>query len=130
MIRPYEVVYIFDSALEDEAITQKLTTMATCHAGEVDLAHFALKNSNLGGLLISLERNQTFVGRTLDVLIEGRGDGISLGRSYRDAPEVDGLVIVEGAVPVGELVPVRITGALEYDLSGVVEPVGEPLSRS
>ena len=46
---------------------------------------------------ISLERNQTFVGRTLDVLIEGQGDGISLGRSYRDAPEIDGLVIVEGA---------------------------------
>ncbi|MCJ7706168.1 MAG: 30S ribosomal protein S12 methylthiotransferase RimO [Anaerolineales bacterium] len=79
---------------------------------------------------ISLERNQTFVGRTLDVLIEGQGDGISLGRSYRDAPEVDGLVIVEGSAPVGELVPVRITGALEYDLSGVVEPVGQPLSRS
>jgi ribosomal protein S12 methylthiotransferase len=79
---------------------------------------------------ISLERNQTFVGRTLDVLIEGQGDGISLGRSYRDAPEIDGLVIVEGSAPVGELVPVRITGALEYDLSGVVEPVGQPLARS
>jgi ribosomal protein S12 methylthiotransferase len=68
---------------------------------------------------ISLERNQAFVGRTLDVLIEGQGDGISLGRSYRDAPEIDGLVIVEGSVPVGELLPVRITGALEYDLTGV-----------
>ena len=69
---------------------------------------------------ISLERNQMFVGKTLDVLIEGQGDGISMGRSYRDAPEIDGLVIVEGNAPTGELLPVRITGAMEYDLSGVV----------
>lgn len=68
---------------------------------------------------ISLEKNQSFVGKTLDVLFEGQGDGLSLGRSYRDAPEIDGLVIVEGSVPVGELVPVRITGAMSYDLSGM-----------
>ncbi len=69
---------------------------------------------------ISLERNQTFVGKTLDVLFEGQGDGLSLGRSYRDAPEIDGLVIVEGDAPVGDLVPVRIIGAMTYDLSGVI----------
>jgi len=76
---------------------------------------------------ISLERNQSFVGRTLPVLVEGQGDGLSLGRSYRDAPEIDGLVIVEGEIPIGELVPVRITGALPYDLSGVVERVPLPI---
>jgi ribosomal protein S12 methylthiotransferase len=70
---------------------------------------------------ISLERNQTFVGQTLDVLIEGQGDGISIGRSYRDAPEIDGLVIVEGDLPVGEMLPVRINGAMVYDLTGVVD---------
>jgi ribosomal protein S12 methylthiotransferase len=69
---------------------------------------------------ISLERNQRYVGKTLDVLFEGQGDGLSLGRSYRDAPEIDGLVIVEGRAPVGELVPVRINGAMTYDLSGVI----------
>jgi ribosomal protein S12 methylthiotransferase len=69
---------------------------------------------------ISLERNQTYVGKTLDVLFEGQGDGLSLGRSYRDAPEIDGLVIVEGNAPVGDLVPVRITGAMTYDLNGVL----------
>jgi ribosomal protein S12 methylthiotransferase len=68
---------------------------------------------------ISLERNQAFVGRTLDVLVEGADDGVSIGRSYRDAPEIDGLVIVEGDHPIGELVPVSITGALAYDLTGV-----------
>ena len=76
---------------------------------------------------ISLERNQTFVGQTLPVLVEGHGDNLTLGRSYRDAPEIDGLVIVEGEIPVGELVPVRITGALPYDLSGVVERVSTPV---
>jgi ribosomal protein S12 methylthiotransferase len=74
---------------------------------------------------ISLARNQAFVGRTLDVLMEGQGDGLSIGRSFRDAPEIDGLVFIEGDAPLGEIVPVRITGALEYDLSGAVD-VGEP----
>jgi ribosomal protein S12 methylthiotransferase len=69
---------------------------------------------------ISLERNQAFIGKTLDVLFEGQGDGISLGRSYRDAPEIDGLVIVEEPVSQGALLPVRITGAMAYDLSGVL----------
>jgi ribosomal protein S12 methylthiotransferase len=70
---------------------------------------------------ISLEINQALVGRTLQVLVEGSGDGLSLGRSYRDAPEIDGLVVVEGEWPVGEMLPVRITGAMTYDLSGVVD---------
>jgi ribosomal protein S12 methylthiotransferase len=69
---------------------------------------------------ISLARNQGFMGKTLDVLFEGQGDGLSMGRSYRDAPEIDGLVIVEGSAPLGELLPVRITGVLAYDLSGVI----------
>ncbi len=70
---------------------------------------------------ISLETNQSLVGETLDVLIEGHGDGLSMGRSYRDAPEIDGLVIVEGDIPDGELAPVRISGAMTYDLTGVIE---------
>jgi ribosomal protein S12 methylthiotransferase len=70
---------------------------------------------------ISLEKNQALVGRTLPVLIEGNGDGLSVGRSYRDAPEIDGLVIVEGEAPPGEMVPVRVSGAMTYDLTGTVE---------
>lgn len=69
---------------------------------------------------ISLEKNQQFIGQTLDVLIEGGGDGLSMGRTYRDAPEIDGLTILEGEHPLGEIIPVRITGALAYDLSGEV----------
>jgi ribosomal protein S12 methylthiotransferase len=70
---------------------------------------------------ISLDRNQAFVGQTLDVLIEGQGDGISIGRSYRDAPEIDGLVIIEDHLPNGQMVPVRINGAMVYDLTGKVD---------
>jgi ribosomal protein S12 methylthiotransferase len=69
---------------------------------------------------ISLEKNIALVGKTLQVLIEGHGDGISLGRSTRDAPEIDGMVIVEEETPVGEMIPVRITGALPYDLTGIL----------
>jgi ribosomal protein S12 methylthiotransferase len=69
---------------------------------------------------ISLQVNQSYVGKTLDVLIEGFDNGISVGRSYRDAPEVDGLVLIEGKAKVGEIVPVRISGAMAYDLTGVL----------
>jgi ribosomal protein S12 methylthiotransferase len=69
---------------------------------------------------ISLQKNQTVIGRTLQVLVEGQGDGLSLGRSYRDAPEIDGMVLVEGKAPIGAMVPVRVTGAMAYDLSGTV----------
>lgn len=68
---------------------------------------------------ISLARNREQVGRTLEVLVEGAADGISVGRSYRDAPEIDGLVIFEGEASTAEFVSVRVTGAAEYDLTGV-----------
>lgn len=75
---------------------------------------------------ISLQINQGYVGKALDVLVEGFDNGLSIGRSYRDAPEIDGLVLVEGRLPVGEIVPVRITGGMTYDLTGV--PAGKQAS--
>jgi ribosomal protein S12 methylthiotransferase len=69
---------------------------------------------------ISLQVNQSYVGKTLDVLVEGFDNGISIGRSYRDAPEIDGMVLIEGQARVGNIVPVRITGAMAYDLTGVL----------
>ena len=71
---------------------------------------------------ISLERNKTFVNSCLDVLIEGVGQGISIGRSYRDAPEIDGLVIVRNEIPIGRIIPVYINDATPYDLTGVTKP--------
>lgn len=73
---------------------------------------------------ISLAKNQAQVGKVLPVLIEGHGDNVSVGRTYRDAPEIDGMVFIPGELPLGELVPVRIDGAMVYDLTG--QPEGNP----
>jgi ribosomal protein S12 methylthiotransferase len=72
---------------------------------------------------VSLARNQRWYGRTLRVLVEGQGtsdDGAPLvvGRSFRDAPEVDGQVFAWGVAQPGSFVNVRVTQALEYDLWG------------
>jgi len=81
-----------------------------------------VKNERMARLMelqesISLAKNQALVGKTLDVLIEGKDKDISVGRSYRDAPEIDGLTIIEGQAPVGEIVKTRITGAMVHDLT-------------
>ncbi len=77
---------------------------------------------------ISLKRNQLQVGRALTVLVEGSGEletedeqdsePISVGRSYRDAPEIDGLVLIQAELEPGQIVMVRIAEASEYDLMG------------
>ena len=59
---------------------------------------------------ISLERNQQVVGQRLEVIVEGADNGVSITRSFRDAPEIDGYVIVEKELPVGEMRSVLITG--------------------
>lgn len=74
---------------------------------------------------ISLERNQQMVGKRLEVLVDGQGDGLSIARSYRDAPEIDGYVVVEKELPVGQMVPVIVTGAMEYDL--IAMPADQPI---
>jgi ribosomal protein S12 methylthiotransferase len=71
---------------------------------------------------ISMQINQSYVGRTLDVLVEGKDKGIAIGRSYRDAPEIDGMVFIEGDAKIGSIVPVRISGAMAYDLTGTLAP--------
>lgn len=71
---------------------------------------------------ISANKLSGLIGKTLQVLVDEAGDNLSIGRSYRDAPEIDGQVIIEGQeLPVGEFVKVMITHADEHDLWG--EPV-------
>jgi ribosomal protein S12 methylthiotransferase len=70
---------------------------------------------------ISLQKNQTWVGKTISILVEGYNEGISIGRSYRDAPEIDGMVFVEGQLPIGEIVTVKISDALVHDL--IAQPI-------
>ncbi len=75
------------------------------------------------GQRLSLEANRAQVGRELDVLVESRqpttsrgGGPVSVGRTLRDAPEVDGLALIKGSYPAGTMVPARVDGALHYDL--------------
>ena len=74
---------------------------------------------------ISLRKNRALVGRILQVLIEAVGEAedeagnvepVSVGRARRHAPEVDGLVFVPGALPVGQLIDLAIAEAGPYDL--------------
>lgn len=72
---------------------------------------------------IAAARSRAFVGRELHMLIEGAGeddDGnpVAAGRTYREAPEVDGLVIARGEAVAGERVRVRIEQSAGYDLFG------------
>lgn len=73
---------------------------------------------------ISFRRNQTQVGRIVDVLIEqgNPSTGELIGRSARFAPDVDGLVYVNGQAPLGQIVSVVIEAADTYDLFGSVVP--------
>lgn len=71
---------------------------------------------------ISLKKNQAEVGKVVDVLIEQQHPetGELVGRSARFAPEVDGLVYVQGDARLGSIVPVAIQDADIYDLYGEV----------
>lgn len=69
---------------------------------------------------ISFSRNQAWIGKRLDVLVEGNDQGISVGRSFRDAPEIDGLVFIQGNLPAGEISPVLVNGAMPYDLTAQI----------
>jgi ribosomal protein S12 methylthiotransferase len=77
---------------------------------------------------ISAQKNAACIGKTVDVLIEQENPatGEFIGRSGRFAPEVDGLVYVEGEASLGAIVPVTIAGANTYDLFGRVA-VGKAL---
>ena len=74
---------------------------------------------------IAFDRAQDMVGRTLQVLIEGKlaDENAYIGRSYMDAPNVDGYVFVNTMEELlsGDFVKVKITGALEYDLIGEIK---------
>lgn len=73
---------------------------------------------------ISYEQDETLVGTEMKVLIEGYlyEDDIYVGRTYRDAPKVDGCIFVhaEEEIISGDFVNVRVTAAREYDLIGDV----------
>jgi ribosomal protein S12 methylthiotransferase len=81
---------------------------------------------------ISLEKNQALIGRELKVLVDeqeivraprGSSGGLFVARTYRDAPEVDGLVFCQGKARARDMPLVRITEALPHDLIAEVVTV-------
>ena len=67
---------------------------------------------------LSWRLNQAEIGKVVDVLVEQEhpGGNRCIGRSARFAPEVDGLVYIEGHAPLNQIVSVAITAADTYDL--------------
>lgn len=79
---------------------------------------------------ISLDKNETFVGMIMQVIIEGYSsdDDVYVGRTYRDAPGVDGLVFVncDYELMSGQIVDVRINEVGPYDMiGGIVDESAE-----
>ena len=74
---------------------------------------------------ISLEKGESRIGQVLTVMIEGKvsGESAYIGRTYGDAPKVDGYIFVQTGelLMTGDFARVRVTGALEYDLIGELE---------
>jgi len=79
---------------------------------------------------ISAQRQEEYLGRTVEVLVEGvcpETELLLIGRTRFQAPEVDGCVYInEGIASAGEIVQVRISETQVYDLVGGVV-VGEAL---
>ena len=74
---------------------------------------------------IAFEAAENMVGKEVLVMIEGKvaDENVYGGRTYKDAPNIDGLIFVETGVELvsGDFAKVRVTGALEYDLIGGIE---------
>lgn len=84
---------------------------------------------------IARRRNEAQVGRSLEVLVEGRspqGRGWYVGRCYRQSPGIDGVIFfraAEGAsYKPGDMIPVEITGVCGYDLTGKAAGAADPFS--
>ena len=71
---------------------------------------------------VSLDKSADMVGRVIPVMVEGKitDDDAYVGRSYKDAPNVDGYVFINTNAQLmsGQIVNVSITGSMEYDLIG------------
>ncbi len=105
------------------AYSQEEGTAAAHMSEQVDESIRASRRDRLMEIQqqISLERGREFIGKTLEVFVEGeiREEGTAVGRSYRDAPDVDGYVFFESTgTESGRFIQVLITSASEYDLLG------------
>jgi len=68
--------------------------------------------------VVALEKNRSWVGRELEILVDEVKDGWAAGRSFRDAPEIDGWVYAKGTAQPGTFVKVTVDEAQTHDLYG------------
>ena len=113
------------------AYSEEEDTMAAKFTDQVDM-QLRVDRSEIimnDQLAITLQKNEERFGKVLTVLIEGYDDYIKcyFGRTYADAPDIDGKVFFMTPHPltIGDFVKVRITVALEYDLLGELFEDGE-----
>lgn len=78
---------------------------------------------------ISLEINKSWIGKPLPILVEQSRSGWIAGRSFRDAPEIDGWVYAKGEAEPGSIIEVIIDEGKEYDLVGHVKGVAAPAKQ-
>ncbi|MEZ0228420.1 MAG: 30S ribosomal protein S12 methylthiotransferase RimO [Planctomycetota bacterium] len=104
----------------------------TTPAGEKfeDDIHADLKQARVDELMkaqqpIAFAHNKRLVGKSLEVVVEGTNDeGVPVGRSIYDAPEIDPVVYLEGDVTVGEFVTAKVLKGIGYDLIAEVADAG------
>lgn len=84
-----------------------------------DFRHDALMSIQQG---ISKAKHEAFIGKTVEVLVEGYSEETELllqGRTSQQAPDIDGVVLInDGEAKIGDIVKVEITESMEYDLIG------------
>ncbi len=78
---------------------------------------------------ISLAKNKAWEGKEISMLVDEVKDGWSAGRSFRDAPEIDGWVYAKGAAELGSFATVKVTQGMEHDLVGSLDGFSAPPRR-
>ena len=69
---------------------------------------------------ISLEKNESYIGQILKVIIDQSSDSASVGRTEYDSPEIDNIVHIKDNVAIGQFKNIKIIDANEYELIGKV----------
>jgi ribosomal protein S12 methylthiotransferase len=109
--------------------SQEESTKAGTLPNQIDEATKQRRHDTLMELqkAISAKKHKTFIGRTMDVLVEGvseETDLLLVGRNSQQAPDIDGVTYInDGFAEIGDMVKVEITDSMEYDLvGGIVHP--------
>lgn len=132
----YETMYRFVNEMEFDRLgvftySPEEDTPAASFPNQIEEAVKEARKAELMELQqeIAFEKAENMKGRVVWVMIEGKvaDENAFVGRTYQDAPDVDGLVFVNTGLELmtGDFVPVRITGSYEYDLIGEIADENE-----